>query len=100
MNRILKETLTKLTLEIHLDWTKLLLTALLKVQALPRKLFKLSPFEIMYGRPIVTPGVLPEPSILLTTLHPTLLAKLCNALRNPQAPLPPVQIGDMVICLI
>ena len=100
MNRILKETLTKLTLEIHLDWTKLLLTALLKVQALPRKPLKLSPLEIMYGRPIVTPRVLPEPSILLTTLHPTLLAKLCNALGNPQAPLPPVQIGDMVICLI
>lgn len=32
MNRTLKETLTKLTLEIHLDWTKLPPIALLKVQ--------------------------------------------------------------------
>lgn len=54
----------------------------------------------MYGRPIVTPRVLPEPSILLTTIHPQLLAKLCNALWNPQAPLTPLQTGDMVICLI
>ena len=37
INRIIKETLTKLILEIHLDWTKLLPIVLLRVQALPQK---------------------------------------------------------------
>ena len=37
INRIIKETLTKLTLEIHLDWTKLLPIVLLRVRALPQK---------------------------------------------------------------
>ena len=36
LNRIIKETLTKLSLEVHLDWTKLL-PVILNVQALPRK---------------------------------------------------------------
>ena len=48
MKRIIKETLTKLTLEVHLDWTKLLLIVLLKVRALPKKPLGLSPFEVMY----------------------------------------------------
>ena len=47
MNRIIKETLTKLTLEVHLDWTKLLPIVLLKVKALSRKPLGLSPFEVM-----------------------------------------------------
>ena len=37
MNTIIKETLTKLTLEVHLDWTKLLPIVLLKVQGFARK---------------------------------------------------------------
>ena len=37
MNRIIKETLTKLTLEVHLDWTKLLPIVLFRIRALPRK---------------------------------------------------------------
>ena len=36
-NRVLKETLTKLTSELHQDWTKLLPLTLLKVRALPKK---------------------------------------------------------------
>ena len=37
MSTIIKKTLTKLSLKVHLGWTKLLLIVLLKVQALSRK---------------------------------------------------------------
>ena len=39
-HRVLKETLTKSTIELHQDWTKLLPLALLKVWALPKKASK------------------------------------------------------------
>ena len=57
MNRIIKETLTKISLEVHLDWTKLLLIVLLKVRALLRKPLGLSPFEVMYRRPMLPSGL-------------------------------------------
>ena len=57
MNRIIKETLTKLTLEVHLDWTKLLPIVLLRIRALPRKPLGLSPSEVRYGRPRLPPGL-------------------------------------------
>jgi hypothetical protein len=48
MNRTLKETLTKLTLETSRnDWTALLPFALFHVRNTPRK-FKLTPYEILY----------------------------------------------------
>ena len=53
-NRVLKETLTKFTIKLHQDWTKLLPLALWKVRALPKKNpLNISPFEAMYGRTIV-----------------------------------------------
>ena len=107
-NRTLKETLTNLTLEVHLDWTKLL-PIVLRVRALPRKLLGLSPFEVMYGRPMLPPGCPPEPPPISSFLHSHLLTERRNALwkylnhnlpaPDPQASLPPLQIGDMV-CLI
>ena len=106
MNRIIKETLTKLTLEVHLDWTKLLPIDLLRIRALPRKPLGLSPFEVMYGRPMLPPGLTPEPPPIPSSLLSPLLAELRNALwkyvnhnlpaPDPQASLPPLQIGDMV----
>ena len=106
MNRIIKETLTKLTLEVHLDWTKLLPIVLLRIRALPRKPQGLSPFEVMYGRPMLPPGRPPEPPPIPSFLHSPLLAELRNALwkyvnhnlpaPDPQSSLPPLQIGDMV----
>lgn len=56
-NRTLKDILTKLSLELHLDWVRLLPLALLRIRALPKKPSFLSPFEIMYGRPILPPGL-------------------------------------------
>ena len=57
MNRMILKTLTKLTFKVHLDWTKLLVIVL-RVWALPIKTLGLSPFEVMYGRPMVPPGLL------------------------------------------
>ena len=106
MNRIIKETLTKLTLEVHLDWTKLLPIVLLRIRALPRKPLGLSLFEVMYGRPMLRPGLHHEPPPIPSFLHSPLLAQLRNALwryinhnlpaPDHQASLPPLQIGDMV----
>ena len=60
-NWVLKVTLTKLTIELHQDWTKPLPLALLKVWALLKKRktkpLNISPFEAMYGRPIVPLGL-------------------------------------------
>ena len=76
----IKETLTKLTFEVHLDWTKLLPIVLLKVRALPGKPLELSPFGVMYGRPRLPPGLPPEPPPIPSFLHSPLLAELHNAL--------------------
>ena len=88
MNRIIKETFTKLTLEV------------------PRKPLGLSPFEVMYGRTMLPPGLPPEPPPITSSLHSPLLAQFRNALwkyvnhnlpaPDPQASLPPLQTGDMV----
>ena len=112
MNKIIKETLTKLTLEVHLDWTKLLPIVLLRIRALPRKPLGLRPFEGLsmevwkYGRPMLSPGLPPEPPHIPSFLHSPLLAQLPNALwkyvnhnlptPDPQAFMPPLLIGDMV----
>ncbi|XP_060222450.1 protein NYNRIN-like isoform X1 [Meriones unguiculatus] len=50
MNRTLKETLTKLTLETGADWVMLLPFALYRVRNSPYQL-GLTPFEILYGMP-------------------------------------------------
>ncbi|XP_063458762.1 uncharacterized protein LOC134729921 [Pan paniscus] len=50
MNRTLKETLTKLTIETGANWVVLLPYALFRACNTPYKL-GLTPYEIMYGRP-------------------------------------------------
>ena len=107
-NQVLKETLTKLTITLHQDWTKFLPLALLKVQALPKKSLNISPFEAMYGRPIIPLG-LPhsqdgpkQPSHLPFPL----LVQIWDAPRqhmddllpwpHPNLPYPSLQIGDKV----
>ena len=110
MNRIIKETLTKLTLEVHLDWTKLLPIVLLRIRALPRKPLGLSPFEMMYGRPMLPPGLTPEPPPIPSFLYSPLLTQLLNALwkyvnhnlpaSDPPPPCPLYKLGTWSICLI
>lgn len=60
-NRTLKNILTKLSLELHIDWIQLLPLALLRVRSMLRRPSLISPFEPMYGRPTLPPGILPEP---------------------------------------
>lgn len=50
MNRTLKETLTKLTIETGSDWVVLLPLALFRARNTPTHL-NLTPFEILYGSP-------------------------------------------------
>ncbi|XP_058381354.1 LOW QUALITY PROTEIN: uncharacterized protein LOC131394103, partial [Diceros bicornis minor] len=52
MNRTIKETLTKLSIETgDSDWTALLPFALFRVRNTPQGPLKLTPFEILYGTP-------------------------------------------------
>ena len=62
-NQVLKETLTKLMTKLYQDWTKLLPLALLNVWALPKKPLNTSPFEVMYGRPIIPLGLPPPRTV-------------------------------------
>lgn len=71
-NQSLKNILVKLLHELHHDWVKLLILALFRLRALPKKPLSISPFELMCGRPVLTPGLsaksLPLPDHLLTPL--------------------------------
>ena len=51
--RSLKDILTEQAKEISLDWVKLLPLALLRLRALPKKPSLPSPFQVMYGRPLI-----------------------------------------------
>ena len=107
-NQVLKETLTKLTIKLHQDWTKLLPLAFLKVQALPKKSLNISPFEAMYGRPIIPLGLPPSqdspklpshlPFLLLAQIQDDLWQYMDNLLPrpHPNLPYPSLQIGDKV----
>ena len=110
MNRIIKGILTKLTLEVHLDWTKLFPIVLLRIRTLPRKPLGLSPFEVMYGRPMLPPGLTPEPPPIPSSLLSPLLVEVRSALwkyinhnlpaPDPQALCPLYKLGTWSTCLI
>jgi hypothetical protein len=106
-NCTLKNTLTKLSLELHLDWTKFLLLALLCLQALPKRPLMLSPFELLYGCLLLPIAAQPKPpnippsllNPLLTSLHSLLWSYAHNQLPQPSdtTKVPPVlQVGDLV----
>ncbi|XP_059961007.1 protein NYNRIN-like [Mesoplodon densirostris] len=52
-NGILKDHLTKLSLEVRVSWPELLHLALTRIRASPRGPTVLSPFEVLYGRPFL-----------------------------------------------
>jgi transposase InsO family protein len=90
-NHTLKTTLTKLSQELQMDWIKRLPLVLLRTQAVPLNPLLISPFEAMYGRPLVTLGLPTSPSNipppLLSSLLPytrtTLWAHLDTNSQNP-----------------
>ena len=69
MNGILKNHLTKLSLEQRVSWPELLLLALACIRATPPGPTFMSPFELMYGRPFLLNHSLPsEPPPLASYL--------------------------------
>ena len=95
-------------IELNHAWTKLLPLAFLKVWALPKKSLNISPFEAMYGRPIVPLGLSPSQNSFKLPSHLPfpLLAQIRDALwqhmddllprPHPNLPYPSLQIGDKV----
>ena len=51
MNHTLKRSIAKIRQETNLTWDKALPVALLQIKVAPRSRLKLSPFEILHGRP-------------------------------------------------
>ncbi|XP_027247589.1 protein NYNRIN-like [Cricetulus griseus] len=106
-NRSLKTVLVKMSQELHLDWVKLLPLALFRLRALPKQPLFISPFELMYGRPALTPGLSPKPSPLPDRLLTPLLHHLRSLLwefADHSLPRPcatpctsPINIGDQVL---
>ena len=77
-NGLLKEHLTKLTLETRLSWPTLLLLALTRLRATPRGPSGLSSFEFLYGQPFLLTQNLPSsPPPLLS------LPALPNSSKSP-----------------
>ena len=106
--QVLNETLNKLTIDLHEDWTKLLPLSLLKVQSLPKTPLSISTFEAMYGRPIIPLGLSlsqDSPKLPSHLLFP-LLSQIADALwqhmdklcprPHPNLPYLSLQIGDKV----
>ena len=57
MNYTLKLQISKLCLETSMDWTQVLPLALLRIRVLPWGKHRLSPYELLYGRPYQIPGL-------------------------------------------
>ena len=104
-NWVLKETLTKLMIELHHDWTKLLPLALLKVWALPKNTLKYQSIRghIWEIHSTFRSSPLPGQSQTAIPRFP-LFAQIWNALwqhmddllpqPHPNLPYPSLQIGD------
>ncbi|KAK1339208.1 LOW QUALITY PROTEIN: hypothetical protein QTO34_019885 [Cnephaeus nilssonii] len=71
-NGLLKDHLTKLSLEIRSFWPELLPMALTRIRATPRSRTFLSPFELLYGRSFLLNHRLPTDPPLLATYLPYL----------------------------
>jgi hypothetical protein len=68
--------------DLHLDWVKLLPLALFRLWALPRRPLLISPFALMYGHPVLTPGLSPKCSPLPDHSLTPLLSHLRSLLWN------------------
>ena len=100
-NSLLKDQLTKLSLEVKLSWPDLLPIALARLHAAPWGLAELSAFELMYGRPFLLNTGLPTTSPPLASYLPyfTLLRHLLREHADQLLPQPTSSNnpGDVVI---
>uniref|UniRef100_A0A8C9DWT4 Uncharacterized protein n=2 Tax=Phocoena sinus TaxID=42100 RepID=A0A8C9DWT4_PHOSS len=110
MNRTLKETLTKLTMETGANWVVLLPYALFRVRNSPYKL-GFTPYEIIHGRPLpIIPNLKtnliqsdPENNLLsslqaLQRIHETIWPKLKELYTTGPPPTPhQLRPGDWVL---
>ena len=93
--------------ELHLDWVKLLPLVLLRLRTLPKISLSILSFELMYGRPVLIPGLSPKISplpdhlltLLLSHLHSLLWDFTDYTLHQPCANSCPslIKIGDQVL---
>jgi hypothetical protein len=80
-NGLIKQQLTKLSLELRLSWVDLLPLALTRLRAAPRQPTGLSPFELLYSSPFLLSHTFPSNTPPLTGYLPyfTLLHSLLQA---------------------
>ena len=89
-NGLLKEHLTKLTLETCLSWPTLLALALTRLRVTPRRSSGLSPFELLYRQPFLLTQNLPSspPPLLSYLPYLALLRALLWAHADSVTPTP------------
>ncbi|KAK1327575.1 LOW QUALITY PROTEIN: hypothetical protein QTO34_013083 [Cnephaeus nilssonii] len=79
VNGLLKDHLTKLSLEIRSSWPDFLSMALTRIRATPRSPTFLSPLELPYGRPFLLNHRLPtDPPLLALIFHTCLYSGSCS----------------------
>ncbi|KAK4805326.1 hypothetical protein QYF61_018189 [Mycteria americana] len=111
MNQTLKRQISKLCQEAHLKWVEALPLALLRVRVTPRIRERVSPFEIMYGKPYLTNALTIKEDQMYIKGQETVkeylisLSQILSSLHrylNQRTPLPldtpvhPFQPGDLV----
>jgi hypothetical protein len=101
-NGLIKQQLTKLSLELWLSWVDLLPLALTRLRAAPRQLTGLSPFDLLYGRPFLLSHAFPSNTPPLTGFLPylTLLRSFLRAHADcylPQSDLGPLSPGNHIL---
>jgi hypothetical protein len=79
-NGLIKQQLTKLSLELRISWVDLLPLALTRLRVVPRQPTGLSPFELLYGHPFLLSHTFPSNTPPLTGYLPY-LTLLCSLLQ-------------------
>ncbi|KAM7045488.1 uncharacterized protein WM277_010175 [Molossus nigricans] len=95
-NGLIKEHLTKLSLELRQSWPDLLPLALTRLRAAPRGPSHLSPFELLYRRPFLlpTPSIDSPPPLASYLPYLSLLRSLLREHANRTLPKPGPDLGS------